>query len=209
MHKFIYHCTFLSIYRIDKKGKSEGNIRTIQHERVEGFFMWEEVERHFDKFPAQAKVARMLLRAGLRVSGTVKRPKIYCGDIELSDTAIGRAAGVDRRVVRDTTKTIFKKKKLKEIFAKLLPTCNLKDVANTMGWSVIELIPSKADTPGIIAKVTAIFSDRSINIRQVVIEDDPAHSEHPRGFIITERAIPADIITKVREVQGVDGVTIH
>jgi len=169
------------------------------------FLMWEEIEKHFERYPAQGKVAKLLLRAGLRVQGS----KIFCGNIELSDTAIGRAVDVDRRVVRDTTNTIKKKKKLRELFSKLLPTCNLKQVANSMGWSVIEIIPERANTPGIIAQVTALFAERGINIRQMIIEDDPAHSMAPRGYIITERPIPAEVIPKVREVPGVDGVVFH
>jgi predicted regulator of amino acid metabolism with ACT domain len=167
--------------------------------------MWEEIEKHFDRFPAQGRVARLLLRSGLRVQGS----KIFCGNVELSDTAIGRAVDVDRRVVRDTTNTIKKKKKLKEIFSKLYPTCNLKEVSNIMGWSVIEIVPEKADNPGIISQVTALFAERSINIRQVVIEEDPAHSPLPRGYIITESPIPAELLPKIREVSGVNAVVIH
>jgi hypothetical protein len=167
--------------------------------------MWEEIEEYFHDFPAQGKVARLMLRAGLRVVGN----KILCGDVELSDTALGRAAGVDRRVVKDTTKTINARRKLKEIFSKLQPTCNLTGVASILGWCVIEVIPKKADTPGILASISAMFADRRINIRQVIIEDDPAHADHPRGFIITEKPIPPDMLPKIKDVDGVEAVVLR
>lgn len=167
--------------------------------------MWEEIEEYFHDFPAQGKVAQMMLRAGLKVQGN----KILCGTIELSDTALGRAAGVDRRVVKDTTKTINARRKLKEIFSRLSPTCSLKDVASVLGWCVIEIIPGKADTPGILASVSAMFADKKINIRQVIIEDDPAHADHPRGYIITERPIPPELLPRIKDVDGVEAVVLR
>lgn len=167
--------------------------------------MWEEIEKAFEKYPAQGKVARMMLRAGLRVSGS----KIFCGDVELSDTAIGRALGIDRRVVKDTTKRINGKRKLKDIFSRLSPTCNLKEVASYIGWSVIEIIPAEASAPGIIASVAALFSERGISIRQMIIEDDPAHSEGPRSYIISEKQVPPEMLPQIKQVPGVSGVVLH
>lgn len=204
MNNFKYWCIFL--YNIELLSHlSNFSVEAMLFVGdIGGINLWEEIEKNFSKFPAQGKVARLMLRMGLKVEGS----KIFCGEVELSDTAIGRAVGVDRRVVRDTTKTINKKKKLKYIFSKLYPTCCLKDVAGTMGWNVIEIIPEEAEAPGIISAVSAMFSERNISIRQMIIEEDPVHAHRPRGYIITERPIPAEMIPKIKDVAGVHGVTL-
>ena len=56
----------------------------------------------FDGFPSQKNVATVMLKQGLSVNDG----KVYCGDIEISDSSLGRAAKVDRRVVRATVEKI-------------------------------------------------------------------------------------------------------
>ncbi|MBR2394402.1 MAG: hypothetical protein IKA98_02730, partial [Candidatus Methanomethylophilaceae archaeon] len=67
------------------------------------------LDKVFKGFPSQEKVVSELLRSGIRViDGTA-----YCNSIEISDSALGRAAHVDRRVVRSTLEKIDAHPRLK------------------------------------------------------------------------------------------------
>ncbi|MEM0449117.1 MAG: regulator of amino acid metabolism, contains ACT domain protein [Methanomassiliicoccales archaeon] len=166
--------------------------------------MWSSLSKYFGRFPSQAKVARMLLELGLRVSNG----SVYCGDIELSDSAIGRAAGVDRRIVRSTVETIESNPELISVFGKLRSTAMLKDVAPVMGWSAIEIIPVNAQIVGIVADVTGVIAKAGISIRQTIVSD-PELSTEPRLYVITEAPVPPEIIPDIKACRGVKSILIH
>ena len=166
--------------------------------------MWEVVSEAFARFPSQGKVARLLIQHGFRVVDS----HVMCGNVEISDSAIGRVAGVDRRVVVATVQTIGANAQLKQIFGALLPACNLKEVGPLMGWGVLELIPTSAKTVGIIAKTAALIAEAQISLRQIIIEDDPQFSPTPRAFIITEQRLPPRVVESIRRVEGVEGVVL-
>jgi predicted regulator of amino acid metabolism with ACT domain len=146
----------------------------------------------------------MLLDQGLRVHGG----RIYSGEIEIGDVALGKAAGVDRRIVKAAVETIETSPELMRVFSKLRPTSFLKDVAVEMGWSAIEIIPSNASTPGIIADVTGIIATSGINIRQIIVSD-PDLSTEPRLFIITESMVPPELIPRLKNCRGVKTIILH
>lgn len=156
------------------------------------------------KYPSQAKVARLMLRSGF----SVRDDRIFAGEVEVADTAIARAAGVDRRVVRSTVLTISQDKQLSKFFSKLLPTNYFKDVAPVMGWSAIEIISNDAHQPGILASISGIISDAGISVRQAIV-DDPETTEEPRIFIITESTVPPELIPRLRSAKGVRSITIY
>jgi predicted regulator of amino acid metabolism with ACT domain len=166
--------------------------------------MWKAISKYFSKYPSQAKVARLLLRNGF----SVRDQRIYAGEVEVADTAIARAVGVDRRVVRSAVMTISQDKQLSKFFSKLLPTNYFKDVAPVMGWSAIEIISNDAHQPGILASVSSIISDAGISIRQAIV-DDPETTEEPRIFIITESTVPPELIPRLRSAKGVKSITIY
>lgn len=141
---------------------------------------------------------------GLRVSDDV----VYCGEIELADSAIGRAAGVDRRIVRSTVETIESHPELISVFGRLRPTAMLKDVAPVMGWSAIEIIPNNAQTIGIVADVTGVIAKAGISIRQTIVSD-PDLSPEPRLYVITEAPVPPEIIPEIKACRGVKSILIH
>ncbi|HEC95304.1 MAG TPA: hypothetical protein ENI45_04995, partial [Thermoplasmatales archaeon] len=99
--------------------------------------MWKKIATYFNKYPGRRIIAQKLLEYGLRV----EENRIYCGEIELSDSKIARAFNVDRRVIASTIETINENKDLKKVFTNLIPTCHLKDVAPKMNWGVVEIIP--------------------------------------------------------------------
>ncbi len=166
--------------------------------------MWSKIKHYFDKLPGQAKVAQLMLDYGLRVEGG----QLFCGEVKLPETAVGRAVGVDRRVVTATVRTIEGSEELAQIFGRLWPVCHLKEVAPLMRWGAIEIVPTDASTPGILAGVSSIIARAAISIRQVIV-DDPEVVDEPRGFIITEAPVPSDLLPQIRRVDGVQGVVIY
>jgi len=166
--------------------------------------MWDKIANYFEKYPSQAKVARYLLRYGLRID----RDHVFCGDVRIADSSLARAAGVDRRVVKSTLETIKGDPTLLKFFSQLQPTNHLKNAASAMGWSAIEIVPTDAHEPGIIASVAEILSRSQISIRQAIV-DDPMTSEEPKLFIVTESQVPSDLIPMIRQSKGVKGVTIY
>ncbi len=166
--------------------------------------MWDLLTRYFQRFPAQSRVAQTLLTYGL----SVRPDGVYCGDVAVTDTALARACNVDRRIINATIDTIRRTPELEPVYTRLLPTCLLKDAAPALQWGVIEIVPSDARQPGILARVATIIAERGISIRQAIV-DDPELVEEPRLYIVTENAIPLDVIGQIKEGPGVKSVVIH
>ena len=166
--------------------------------------MWKEISEYFKRYPAQEKVADLLMEYGLRV-----RPEgIFCGEIKIPEQAVADAIKGDRRMVSATVNTILRNPKLSRIFSKLLPTAHLKDIAPDLGWGVLDVaIGSETDRPGLLANIVDIISTFNVNIKQVVIEDVETPVVHV--VIITETPIPGDSLHKIRAVKGVKSVTLY
>ena len=166
--------------------------------------MWRQIAKYFNKYPKQKKLAQKLLEYGLKV----KDSKIYCGEIELSDSKIARAFEIDRRIISSTIDTINQREELRKVFSNINPTCSLKDVASEMNWGVIEIIPTDPSMPGILAKVSTIVADEKVSIRQAIV-DDFEFTEEPRLFIVTEKQVPGILIPKIRKINGVKAVVLY
>lgn len=166
--------------------------------------MWDRIGRYFTRFPAQGRVAQLMFLHGL----TVKEHAVFCGDMEISDTSIAKAANTDRRTVLAAIDTIRQEEELRNIFTRLIATCSFKDVAPYMGWGVIEIIPEDVSAVGILSETTRMIADAGISVRQT-IADDPDMHENPRAFIITERPVPGALVPRIRDINGVKGVVIY
>ena len=165
--------------------------------------MWELLTRYFQRYPAQSRVAQTLLQQGL----SVREEGVFSGDVAISDTALARACQVDRRIISATVDTIRREPELMKVYARLLPTCHLKDAAPALRWGVIEIVPSDAREPGILAHVATVIAKRGISIRQAIV-DDPDLVEEPRLYVITEAQVPLDAIAEIREGTGIKSVII-
>ncbi len=163
--------------------------------------MWKDITHYFDPYPKQKKIAQKMLEYGLHLHNN----SIYCGPIELSDSKIARGLDLDRRAIKATIETITKHEKLMKIFTQLKPTCHLRDMAQELGWDVLEIIPTTASQPGILAKVATIISQENISIRQAIV-DDFEINEEPRLFVITEQRIPPRLIPKIKAIPSVKSV---
>lgn len=165
--------------------------------------MWQVLIDHFRRYPAQERVVRLMIQNGLRIKGNA----VCAGDIEIADTAIGRAADVDRRIVRSTVETILNDPRLSRVFTRLAPTLHLKDVAPELGCGVIEIQVEDARQPGILAGVSRVIADARISVRQSIVED-PDFTDEPHLFVITESRVPGGVIPQLQAIPGVRGVTI-
>lgn len=165
--------------------------------------MWDLLEDYFSRYPAQSRVAKLMLDHGFSVRGDT----VWAGDVALPDTALSRAAGVDRRVVKSTLETITDHEELEQVFERLAPTCHLRDAAPGLGWGVLEIVPTDASQPGILAAVATLIADAGISIRQAIV-DDPELAHEPRLYVITQRPVPAELLPEIQAQPGVLEVII-
>lgn len=163
-----------------------------------------DIDDFFEGYPVLKKIAFLLLKHGLKI----KNKKIYCGQIEQSNSKVARAIAVDYRAVSETIKKINESSKLKTLFSSIEPTPNLKNTAQKIGWGVIEIIPENPHLPGIFSGVSKIISDEGISIRQAIGEDYEL-TEDPRFIIVTEKNIPHELIAEIKKVKGIKGITIY
>ena len=166
--------------------------------------MWQVLIDHFRRYPAQERVVRLMIQHGLRIHDG----KVFAGAVELADTAIGRAADVDRRIVRSTVETVSQDPRLQRVFTRFAPTLHLKDVAPELSCGVIQIIPTNASQPGILAGVSKVIADANLSIRQAIVED-PDFTEEPKLFVVTEARVPGSVIPQLQAVPGVRGVTVY
>jgi hypothetical protein len=176
-----------------------------ERERVGGAGMWVKIRDAFAEFPAQLSVARVLFKYGLRVR---EDGWIACGDIRIPAVQIAREAGVDRRVVDATARTILMNDELRGIFENLEPVAYLKGVAQQLGLGVIEILPKDAAKPGIISEVTSAISRFGISIRQAVA-DDPHFIVQPKLTLITDEPVRGKVIEVLRKLPSVQSVIVY
>jgi predicted regulator of amino acid metabolism with ACT domain len=166
--------------------------------------MWQVLIDHFRRYPAQERVVRMMIQHGFHI----RDQKIHAGAVEVADTAVARAANVDRRIVRSTVETILANPQLERAFTRFQPTLDMKDVAPELGCGVIEIIPTNASSPGILAGVSAVIAEARLSIRQAIVED-PDFTDEPRLYVVTEDRVPGSLIAVLQGVEGVKGVTVY
>ncbi len=100
-------------------------------------------------------------------------------------------------MVDATTEALLADDELQAIFTHISSIPSLRDLAPVLDLHVLTFVPTGADQPGIVATVTAAFSDRGISIRQTVSED-PEFTDDPRLYVITDEPIPGDLIEELQ-----------
>ena len=166
--------------------------------------MWKRVEKDFAEFPARKQVARKMIELGLRIG---EGGKILCGDVEVKENSLARAAGVDRRAVNATVAGIMKDKELGEIFEAIAPGgALLNKVAHKLGFGVVE-IEADASKSGILASAANLLADRKISVRQVYAED-PELFENPKMTLVTEKPVPGNLLSEFLKIDGVTKVSV-
>jgi predicted regulator of amino acid metabolism with ACT domain len=165
--------------------------------------MWELISGDFSRVPSQAVVAKYMLEIGIRVDGN----RLYIDKVAISNNQLAKAVKKDKQIVSATVRTINSNKRLYNIFSKLHPSCNLKDVAKEMGWDVIELTLSDPAKPGVLGEIASTIGKSGLSIRQAIGED-PTYSTGLL-YIITEKPIPGNLLKIIQKIEGVVNITIH
>lgn len=157
----------------------------------------------FKDKPAQSSVVELLVKYGL----AVREGNIYLGDIKIPHSSIAEAAGVDRRVVASTIKSIEENDFLRNFFSKLLPAGPfLRDVARDIGYTVLVIIPTR-DQPGIVAGVSTILARRNINIVQIIAEA-PELMAVQKMYVVVEGDVPGDVLNEIKNLEFVESLQI-
>ena len=165
----------------------------------------EYIEKMFRGYPSQEKVVAALLKSGIRVIDGVA----YCNDIELSDSAIGRAVNVDRRVVRSTLERIDSIPKLKQIFSKMISIALLSDVSDEMDCTTIEIVPENARVPGIMSEICAVVYRAGISIKQAVVVNTGYNSDEQHLVMVLDGRFPPEYLPRIRGCMGVKSIILR
>ena len=161
------------------------------------------VNKYFQDFPSQEKVAALLIRYGI----SVNEGRAFCGEIEQSDSAIGRAAGVDRRVVRSTLMRISSIPELDAIFSKLQSMLSMVELAPEIDCSSMVIVPTDAKMPGILASITSTLYENGMSVRQAIV-DDSGDREKSVLLVVVDGKIPPEVIPRLKSCRGVASIII-
>jgi len=162
----------------------------------------ESVLSRFDGYPGQRKVAEYMLKRGIGVRDS----RAVCGEVELGDAPMGRACGVDRRVVRSTIERIESDPWLKIVFAGLEPVALLSGIAPHIGCTSLVIIPTDPTKPGILSEVAAIIYGAGVSITQAVVDGT---GESARLKIVMDGQLSDGCLMRIRNCDGVGGVVIN
>lgn len=166
--------------------------------------MWSDIISEFADSPSQSRVVRFLLENGF---GVTEDGRISCNGIEMPATAVAKAIGSDRRVVDSTARRILERPLLRDIFLHMRATPDLSRVAESLGFTVITVLPKNANERGIVGAAVRILSEHNLSIRQIFVTD-PQFSEEPKLVIIMEEHLPMGVIEQVRALPQVKQVII-
>jgi len=167
--------------------------------------MWNMIQNQLQEYPERLKVARVLIENGLSVQDN----KICLNQIEIPPVRVARAAGVDRRTVNETVRSIESNSELKLIFEEMRPAGHsLKEIAKHLNLGVVEITPVNARSPGILSSASMILNRAGLSIRQAIV-DDPELSPEPKLTFIVEKKIPGELIPELLKISGVAKVSIY
>ncbi|MDD1703267.1 MAG: regulator of amino acid metabolism, contains ACT domain protein, partial [Methanoregula sp.] len=123
--------------------------------------MWSDIIREFADSPSQSRVVKFLLENGFGVS---ESGRISCNGIEIPATAVAKAIGSDRRVIDATAKRILERPALREIFLNMRATPDISRVAESLGYSVITVLPKNASERGIVSAALKVIAAHSLSL---------------------------------------------
>lgn len=166
---------------------------------------FEAIMEKFEGSPSQQAVIRLLLERGFSVND---EGRVVSGTIEIPNTQIARELDIDRRVVDSTTEAILADEDLRPIFQNISSIPSLRDLAPVLNLTVLTIVPTDADQPGIVAAVTTALADRDISIRQTISED-PEFTDDPRLYVITDETLPGDLINDIKNFNFVRKIELE
>ncbi|EMA45152.1 hypothetical protein [Halobiforma nitratireducens] len=167
--------------------------------------MFDEIMEKFEGSPSQQAVIRLLLERGFSVNDD---GRVVSGGIEIPNTGIAREIDVDRRVVDSTTDAILEDPELRRIFQNISQVPSLMDLAPVLDLTVLSIAVDDPEQEGIVAGITGTLADNDISIRQTISED-PEFTDEPRLYLVTDEALPGEVITELRDLEFVRKIEIQ
>jgi predicted regulator of amino acid metabolism with ACT domain len=165
--------------------------------------LWPSVKRKFARQVVRADIVKKMIECGIRVG---ENEKLFVGDVEVDYTAMARAVGVDRRVVKQTVKQIRQDVYLDGLFSNISPFgSSFVNVVSKLGYSaiVIESDPKKA---GVMAAVSAVLAKHKLVIRQALAED-PDMIPDAKMTLVVEGPV-GDAIQELNQLTMVKSIKI-
>jgi predicted regulator of amino acid metabolism with ACT domain len=167
--------------------------------------VWRRIAARFQEFPARLKVVRLMIENGIGVN---EQGKIVVGPVEVPDSSLAKAAGVDRRIVRKTVQQIIEDEMLKKVFMGIRPAgAFLAPVAKELGFYIVE-IRADPTAAGIIARAAEIIARENISIRQAVAEDPELFPE-PKLILVLEKPLSGEGLNELLKIPKIKSVTAY
>ncbi len=167
--------------------------------------LWTSVKASFQNRKAGLEIARLMVLNGIRLD---KSGRFYVNNIVIPDMSIARAAGVDRRAVRETAKFIMSEPQLMSILSKIKPSgSSLVEVAKELGFSVL-IIESDPHESGVIADVSRVIAKYKVVIRQA-LADDPDLVPEPKLTLVVEGTLPSSALDEIRKLKCVKSLKLQ
>lgn len=150
-------------------------------------------------------MARICLENGLAIRGD----RIYLNQIEIPTARVARAAGVDRRTVTETVRTVNGHPDLRRIFENLQSAgLSLRGVTRQLGLGAVEITAQDPKTVGILAGASKLLAEAGISIRQALV-DDPELVPEPKLTLIGDRSVPGGLIPEILKIHGVSKISVY
>ncbi len=183
--RYIHLCTFLYV----REGTSK---------------LWPQVKVQFSRQIVRVEIVRKMIECGMKVSENLK---LYVGDVEVDYSAVARAVGVDRRVVKQTVVQIRKSEFLYSIFSRIEPFgASLVPVVSKLGYSAI-VIEADQKAPGVMAAVATVLSRNKLVVRQA-LADDPDMVPEARMTLVVEGGLSGETMSELNALKQVKSVKI-
>ncbi len=166
--------------------------------------VWPSIKKQFSRQIVRTDIVKKMIECGMRVSDDLE---IYVDDVEVDYSALARAVGVDRRVVKQTVEQICGNRFLYSIFSKTLPLgASLVNVVAQLGYTAI-VVEADPKSPGIMASVAAILSRHGMVVRQA-LADDPDMVPDAKMTLVLEGQLTGKAMEELNTLKTVKSIKI-
>ena len=166
--------------------------------------MWPSIRKQFSRQIVRPDIVRKMIECGMRVSDD---DKIFIDSVEIDYSAVARAVGVDRRVVKQTFEQIRRNRYLYSIFSKTRPLgTSLVDLVSELGYSAV-VIEADPKSPGVMAAVAEILSRRGMIVRQA-LADDPDMVVDAKMTLVVEGQLSGEALDELNRLKVVRSLKI-
>jgi predicted regulator of amino acid metabolism with ACT domain len=114
----------------------------------------------------------------------------------------------DSNTHKETMDAILADEDLSRIFQNISAIPSLMDLAPVLDLSVLTVAVRDAEESGIVATITDAIAEQGISIRQVISED-PEFTDEAKLYVITDEALPGDLLNDLRDLPFVTRIELQ